>query len=710
MKVRQVLRGWARALVVAGAAFALALGAVECGDGLARLPLTWPDVAASAAELQPDDELQPDELAALATLTLTGPAPDDDPTRAYLARRHPQLLRDSLAYWMRHAAGMEVGPHHVEWSELLTEHSHLALLAARGHGKSAFWSYAYPLWRAWREPNTRGLLISNTEGQVAELMRIMKDGKAFVDGTGREWRMPPAASLPILADIVPPTWERTWTTERIWFTNGSLFEAKTFGKSFRGRHVQWIVVDDPIKDNSQYSAVEREKSKAFLHRAIGKMLLPARGAQMVVIGTPMHGDDLHADLRRLHVQAERRGRRPGDWFQRPYPGHWLDPTTGESRYLWPALRGHAWHRRERESNALAYSQEIELRPVSDETSLFPPSLLHRHGDTLNHEAVLRPSRADLAAAGWAVFIGVDLAISAEVGADYTVIVVVGVDSSQNRHLVDLIRLHGASYSAQLSAIIDAHRRYGAELVFVEGNQWQAVVAQGLSEGTDLPVRQYTTGVEKHSLRKGVPSLRPLIENGKYRFPRGDEYSLAQTDVLFAELRDFGFVDGKVQGIGNHDDAVMALWITDQAIREGIAWGFRSDAEDEGAEATIGMHAAVEAAELAAEEGPGAEGVLAGMAEADRLAEHERLVLARPARLNPDGVRWRHAAMVHGEGLDGVKEAAASWPADRGEHVAAWNALQREPYDLSSVDPAIAQVVYQDSPGVARAMLRDLLDL
>ena len=100
MKVRQVVRGWVRALVVAGAAFALAVGAVECGEGLSRLPLTWPDVAASAAELQPD-ELQPEELAALATLTLTGPAPDDDPTRAYLARRHPQLLRDSLAYWMR---------------------------------------------------------------------------------------------------------------------------------------------------------------------------------------------------------------------------------------------------------------------------------------------------------------------------------------------------------------------------------------------------------------------------------------------------------------------------------------------------------------------------------------------------------------------------------------------------------------------------------
>jgi len=620
------------------------------------------------------------------------------------------MARENLGYWMRTYLGMEVGSHHFDWSELLAEHSHLALLAARGHGKSAFWSYAYPLWKSWREPNTRGLLVSNTENQVASLMRILKNGKAFTDQDGHEWRMPPAAEIPILESIIPHGWERTWTTERIWFTNGSVFEAQTFGKSFRGAHVQWIVVDDPVKESSQYSAAERSKSKDFLHRTITKMLLPARDAQLTCVGTPMHGDDIHADLQRLHEAAERRGRQPGDWYQRSYPGHWKDPATGEDRYLWPRLRDAAWHRREHDANSLAYAQEIELKPVSDETSLFPPELFYRHPETMQSAMVMRPSLADIAARGWSVYIGVDLAISAEVGADYTVIVVIAVDDHQNRYLIDLIRLHGASYRQQVETIKEASARYGAGLVYVESNQMQVVFADAVRAESAAPVRAYRTGEEKHSLRRGVPSLRPLIENGKFRLPRGDEYSIEQSDILLSELRDFGFVDGKVQGIGNHDDTVMAAWICDQAIRGGLAWGFSGAGEDhEDAEVVEAREQeAKTVADLAdVPQGGGVHDVLRSMVASDREAQRERVGGGAP-RVNAAAVTWKHSSLIHPDGVLGVLRDAGKLPAARAEQVRAWNALSTDPPNLADCGQEFHDLYVDVGLDLARLILRDLL--
>lgn len=638
--------------------------------------------------------------------------PDDpEEMRAWIRAHHHEMGRGSLAYWMRYELGMEVGPHHLEWSELLTEHSHLALLAARGHGKSAFWSYAYPLWRSWRDPNIQGLLVSNTEDQVAKLMRIVKHGRSFVDEDGHVWNMPPASTLPALKDLIPDTWERSWTTERITFLNGSEFRAETFGTSFRGEHVTWIVVDDPLRENSQYSATERAKAKDFLFRTVTKMLLPARFAQIAVIGTPLHGDDLHAELARLSAWAARRGRLRGDWYQRPYPGHWVDEGAID-RYLWPALRGPDWHARERESNGLAYAQEIELRPASDEVSLFPLDLFSRRPETLDANFCSQPDRADIIANGWSVYMGVDIAISAEVGADYFVVVVLAVDQNGNRWLIDMPRHKGLPYESQLAEITATARRYGADLIFIESNQLQIVYAQKLRINTDLPVRPFRTGVEKHSLRKGVPSLRPLVENGKLRLPQGDAHGEEITRALMGEMNDFGFVDGKVQGVGNHDDTVMALWICDQAIRAGAEWGFlEGDQAD-----PLDEHLSTDARRVSATavvEGEGATDVLAGIVESDRRAELARLYGENSPlspRVNASVVRWRHAAAIHPEGLEGAQDAGGRLPGSRAEHIRAWNALSKERPNPVECDRVFGELANDWGLDLVLALLRDLLDL
>ena len=77
----------------------------------------------------------------------------------------------------------------------------------------------------------------------------------------------------------------------------------------------------------------------------------------------------------------------------------------------------------------------------------------------------------------------------------------------------------------------------------------------------------------------MPSLRVLLENQKFRIPRGDARSIEITDQWIDEMRAFTWMNGKLQGVGAHDDLVLSAWICDQAVRQG-AFGFSFGTEDE----------------------------------------------------------------------------------------------------------------------------------
>ncbi len=101
--------------------------------------------------------------------------------------------------------------------------------------------------------------------------------------------------------------------------------------------------------------------------------------------------------------------------------------------------------------------------------------------------------------------------------------------------------------------------------------------------TDLPVKEFTTlAVNKYPLDKGVPGLRIVLENRKMIIPRGDEYSKVKSDIWEAECSQFGYVDGKLQGIGVHDDCVMAWWFAEEAAKAaGVTFAFGDEEDNEG---------------------------------------------------------------------------------------------------------------------------------
>jgi hypothetical protein len=59
----------------------------------------------------------------------------------------------------------------------------------------------------------------------------------------------------------------------------------------------------------------------------------------------------------------------------------------------------------------------------------------------------------------------------------------------------------------------------------------------------------------------------LLENGKLRVPWHPDTRPAVQNWI-GEMQAFGWADGKLQGVGSHDDTVMAMWICDHACRIG----------------------------------------------------------------------------------------------------------------------------------------------
>jgi hypothetical protein len=450
-----------------------------------------------------------------------------------------------------------LGPHHMEWGDLVNDHNRINILAARDHGKSFFWTLAYPIWKAgFADSGSEGIIFSATQPQAEEFLGKIK----------AEIRENPA-----LAHLIPYTGDRFWSARKIMLRNGSVIRAAGFGVRVRGGHPDWLVCDDVLNDDDIYSETIRRRNIDYFLSAISGMM--HRNKQLVVVGTPMHQADLYAALRDT-----------GEYECRTYPA---ENARGEP--LWPERYSKddlAAKRRELKSEA-RFAREYLCRPLSDEASLFPSHLFD--GPEVRLPYVLGLPADYWEKRGFLRYTGVDIALSAEVGADYFVIFTIAVNAAGERHVANIRRHRGWSFSRQIDAIKEEYALLRPEVIHIEANQAQRVWTDEIARTTDIPVRRFFTigvggrqplsgwrkgatnvVVNKHHIDRGVPGMRMSLEHKKWRVPRGDAYSIEMTDAWIGEMSAMGWINGKVQSVGEHDDLPMACWMADTAVRMGSA--------------------------------------------------------------------------------------------------------------------------------------------
>jgi hypothetical protein len=438
-----------------------------------------------------------------------------------------------------------------DWEDLLLGHDRVMIMAARGAGKSQIISLISVLWYAVTHPEEQQFIFSGTD---LGAQRILENIRLEVESNPNlRWLFPTAANA-------------RWAAGQLRMSNGHHIVAKGFLTATRGFHPTRIVLDDILTEADGWSATKRDRTKDYLYSTVTNMVMPPHG-RIVAVGTPMHDQDALSSLQRnLSYKSG------------VYPA--LD-AKGQS--TWPEVYSTSFLiDLQREIGSTRFARERLCKPVSDESSLFPRSLFMQ-GDCMQPMAKIGAPASYWASVGVHTFyIGVDFAFSASASADFFVICVLGVDDQQNRWLIDMDRGKGVSFSEQKARIVQAGRRYPPAIMHLESNQAQRIAADELKRETDLPIRKFQTTAEKHSLTNGLPSLRILLENNKFRFPYGDKRSEEMVDLLIGEAGNFTWQNGKAMSAGGHDDTVFALFLADRAIARGGRTIVTSDAPDDDA--------------------------------------------------------------------------------------------------------------------------------
>ena len=455
--------------------------------------------------------------------------------------------------------------HHLEWGDLVHRYNKLCINAARDHGKSYYFSNAYCAWKLYsyakpknsvfsarptKSNSNRGYLFSFSLQQSVDLMEILK-------GT--------IESNDILKDRLFPDSRNSgaWASTNIVCKNGARLTCKGFGSSVRGAHPYWIVVDDGLKDNVIYSALQRQKSIDYFHSVIMNMLVP--GGQIIVVGTPFHASDLYGDLKSKSRFATNNKK---GWFVIEYPAIFPD-----GRILWP----HRWSffdlmdKRSTQGNII-FSRENLCRPITNEASIFPLKVLERSLLRMENYTLVR-NRDDFPIKFNKVVTGCDFAISANVGSDYTVFTTWGVDDETGeRWLLNFYQDKGKTFHEQMQILKGINARFRPDSMVMEQNTFQQIFVQE-SDKQGLPVIGHITGIDKYDLKTGWPGLAIDFERGKIHIPIGDTYSQNVKDLIFSDLGSVAFTDKGLESVGEHDDISSSFWLAKLAANL-ITTGFK----------------------------------------------------------------------------------------------------------------------------------------
>lgn len=469
-----------------------------------------------------------------------------------------------------------VEAHQQEWCDLYQNEARVCLMAPRDHGKT--WvGMAYLLWRCWR--HNRGsdglLLVGDPDGRFqAVLFSETLDQATIFFETFQSLFL---ANAELFGDILPNFAQLrsrqlrdVWSNRRIRLRNGAQISIRGWRTSTRGMHPDLIMLDDVQSDKNTLTAYQRNKNWTYF---VGT-LLPMGARQYIVTGTALHYDDLLHRLRK-HAKGSTIVRTPFAW--RKYRAvHWDSGTV-----LWPAKHDLPDLIEKREFDAILFAREYQNDPRDDASSLFPLKLTEpalRAGADLT---LLGASISDGLDVRWEnpmvyrrtaaerIILSADFALSGEAAADYCVILVAAIDlSTQKRRLIAVRRGKGWDFHRQVLELRLATAMYGVDLGVMEHNAFQRWVYSEVQKYPETVGRiiGHQTGAEKQDLKDGVPGLVIELATGTWIIPSGDRASEAFAKLWQMELNAFGWKDDKLQGVGEHDDIVMAFWLLSRAGR------------------------------------------------------------------------------------------------------------------------------------------------
>lgn len=443
------------------------------------------------------------------------------------------------------------GWRNLEWGNIVQLYPYNGILASRSSGKSHEGCFAFTLWRLYSYDRPSTFLRESVDNRNRKETCIITNNETL----GKKHIAMLISEInqnDILREKLNPNMKAKLAATSITTEIDSILHLRSKDSMIRGLHVGAVVCDDLPDESSLYSQEQREKLHEVFYGSITPIVEPF--GYLCVFGTPYNSGDLYGDLKkdaRFKV------------FE--YPAIFPD-----GQLLAPDRLTFARLTEERQSlGTLVFNREYLVVPVADTSTIFPYEFLKRSIHGMEHISFTNDIES-YPIKLVRVVVGCDFAISGNVGADYTVYTVWGIDSNNLIYLINLYREQGASHDLQVNRLIEFNARYKPNKLVCESNGFQRILAGMARERGLVNIEEFiTTEGNKKDLKLGLPSLSALFESGRLRVPYGDENTRKLVDIMFGEFNSIAFNSkkGTLESVCGHDDTCMSSFMAIQDLRE-----------------------------------------------------------------------------------------------------------------------------------------------
>lgn len=357
---------------------------------------------------------------------------------------------------------------HMEWwRDCCSIDKQVAIAAPRRHAKSTAITFAYTLACLVFREKSYALIVSDTVTQAIQFLGDIK--KELLDNEQLR-------SLFKIQEFVKDSEDDVI----VMCTDGHMFRIQAKGAEQKLRGLKWnnkrpdlIICDDLENDEIVMNKDRRDKFRRWFLGA----LLPCMSVNGHIryVGTILHTDSMLESLMPKHWQKDTVQddlkvwhTKKRSWRSVKYRAHNADFT----KLLWPQNYDKAWFIDKRKEYVDmgypdVYSMEYLNVPIDESVAYF------KRGDFVS----MTPEDKKMSLH---YYITVDLAISKEDTADYSVFVVAGIDENRNIHVKDVIRerLDGREI---VDTIITLEKVYKPEAIGIEEMQVSKAIGPFLRE-------------------------------------------------------------------------------------------------------------------------------------------------------------------------------------------------------------------------------------
>lgn len=438
------------------------------------------------------------------------------------------------------------------------------LLFPRDHGKSRLIAYRVA-WELTKDPTLRILYISATANLAEKQLGFIKNiltSKIYrmywpdhvheEEGKRKKW-----TSSEIMLDH--PLREKENVRDPSIFTGG-------LTTSLTGLHCDIAVLDDVVVYENAYTGEGRNKVKSQY-----SLLSSIEGAeaQEWVVGTRYHPSDLYQDLQQMVEEVfDKDGNQIGEesiyeTFEKPVE----DRGDGTGEFLWPRQqrkdgkwfgfdvsilakkRGKYLDKGQYRAQYYNDPSDPDNVPVGkDKFQYFDRKHLRQE----NGYWYFRDERLN-------VYAAVDFAFSLSKRADYTAIVVVGIDADNNIYVLDIDRFKTDRITEYFEHILQLSTKWSFRKLRAETTVAQMAIVKQLKElikqhGLAISINEYRPNKNQGNKQERIASiLEPRYDNMAIWHYRG-----GNTQVLEEELSSRN---------PPHDDVIDALAsVVDMAVK------------------------------------------------------------------------------------------------------------------------------------------------